>query len=478
MKNKKVLIISSIIAVIAIAVVVIGVLYFTTDLFKTDRQLFYKYLSKVKVQDENLSQKCNVVNDKIIKNSSSSVSNIDISTLVQNQETGIADVQKILNIKSNGLKNVELKQAYSDFTISSNDQQLLTLKYIKDDNTYAIGADKILAKYLAVENSNLKDLFAKLGVEDTTEIPDSILTNYEELFKIDQTTLNTLKETYYTLIYNNIDDTHFYKMENEDGTNAIGLSLSEQEVYNLVKIILETAKNDTTLLNLIINKAQLIGYTNITIENIQTKIQEYIDNISNNTYSTDKDFAKISIIKKGKVVTKIVLETNYKKEQTADTVMYEEETNQTTELVKYSIEIDISENNKFSFNIKENDIETILVKIDYSYNDNNINLNTELELKEGETSNFIKVQYQINNYQTDNITQNLAIETSSQNDTNYQINISNETTLKQDITIEKLTTENSAKLNDMSAEEINTVFTAIMARIMTLYGAQINTLSM
>ena len=105
-------------------------------------------------------------------------------------------------------------------------------------------------------------------------------------------------------------------------------------------------------------------------------------------------------------------------------------------------------------------------------------MNTELELKEGETTNLIKVQYQISNYQTDNITQNLAIETSSQNDTNYQINISNETTLKQDITIEKLTTENSAKLNDMSAEEINAVFTAIMARIMTLYGAQINTLSM
>ena len=42
MKNKKVLIISSIIAIIVIIAIVIGTLYFTTDLFKTDRQLFYK----------------------------------------------------------------------------------------------------------------------------------------------------------------------------------------------------------------------------------------------------------------------------------------------------------------------------------------------------------------------------------------------------------------------------------------------------
>ena len=281
MKNKKVLIISSIIAIIIVIAIVIGVLYFTTDLFKTNKQLFYKYIAKVKVMDNGFVNQYTVANEKITKNSNSSLANINLSTSTPNAETGIADVQEILKITSNGLINVPLKQSYRDFTLSSNNQNLLTLKYMRDDNIYALKADNVVTKYIAVENSNLKDLFAKLGVDDTAEIPDSIPTNYEEILKIDEQTLDSLNQTYLTLIYNNLDDTHFYKTVNEDKTVTIGVSLSEQETYDLLKIILETAKNDTTLLNLIINKAQLLGYTNITVQDVQSEIQTYIDNINN-----------------------------------------------------------------------------------------------------------------------------------------------------------------------------------------------------
>ena len=57
---------------------------------------------------------------------------------------------------------------------------------MRDDNIYALKADNVVTKYIAVENSNLKELFAKLGVEDTAEIPNSIPTNYEEILKINR----------------------------------------------------------------------------------------------------------------------------------------------------------------------------------------------------------------------------------------------------------------------------------------------------
>lgn len=482
MKNKKVLIISSIIAIIIVIAIVIGVLYFTTDLFKTDKQLFCKYIAKVKVMDNGFVNQYTVANEKITKNSNSSLANINLSTSTPNAETGIADVQEILKITSNGLINVPLKQSYRDFTLSSNNQNLLTLKYMRDDNIYALKADNVVTKYIAVENSNLKDLFAKLGVDDTAEIPDSIPTNYEEILKIDEQTLDSLNQTYLTLIYNNLDDTHFYKTVNEDKTVTIGVSLSEQETYDLLKIILETAKNDTTLLNLIINKAQLLGYTNITVQDVQSEIQTYIDNINNDTYLADKDFIKVFIIKQDKDIIAIELETNYEKDVTSSEIV---ETNSLTsdELTKtknkYNVKINFSEVNKLLISMKENEIEKVNVAINYSYNTDNINLNAELSVIENETNSAIKIQYQISNYQTENILQNCVIDfKENTEETAYQVNLSNKIKLKQDVQIEKLTTENSAKINNMTAEQIDQLFTAIAARIMSLYGTEINSLSM
>lgn len=479
MKNKKILIILSIIAIIIVIAIVIGVLYFATDLFKTDKQLFYKYIAKVQVMDNEFVNQYTAASEKITKHSNSSLANIDLSTSIPNAETGIADVQEILKITSNGLVNAPLKQSYRDFMLSSNNQNLLTLKYMRDDNIYALGADNIVTKYIAVENSNLKELFTKLGVENTTDIPDSIPTNYEEILKIDEQTLASLNQTYLTLIYNNVDETHFYKIVNEDKTVTIGVSLSEQETFNLIKSILETAKNDNTLLNLIISKSQLLGYTDVTVQDVQSEIQTYIDDINDDTYSTDKDFIKLSIVKKDKNIIAIEIETNYEKEVLITEGEIVAGLEPTVEKNRYDIMLDFSETNKLVISIKENETEKANITINYSYNTDIINLNTEFSVVENEANSTIKIQYQINNYQTENILQNCIIDfKDNTEETIYQVNLSNEIKLKQDVQIAKLTTENSLKLNDLSSEQISQLLTAIVARVMSLYGAEINSLSM
>lgn len=477
MKSKKTLIISGVIATIVIIAIIIGVLYFTTDLFKTEQQLFYKYIAETQIMDLEFINQYNVANEKIIKNSSSSVGEMKVMTNIANQENGLTETQEILKISSNGLKNTLLKQSYRDFTFSSNNQNFLTLKYLKDDNTYGIIADNILVKYLAIENTNLKDFFSKLGVTDTSTIPDSIPTNYEEILKIDEVTINQLKETYGTLIYNNINEENFYKISNADKTQTIGLSLTEQETFDILRITLETAKNDSTLLNLIVSKAQLIGYTDITIENMQTEIQTYIDKISNQVYSNNEEFINLSFIKKDNSVIKLIFMINEIIE-TEDMMLEEGSTVNLPEVSTLAIEMDISEKQKVVFSVLENDIELIKSVISYLYNNENISFNIELESKEGEQTNYIKTQYQINNYQTDNIIQNFIVDINYNNEENYQFNLSNNIILKQDVQISKLTTENSVKLNDMTQEELGILFTALMNRINTTYNLQNNNLIM
>lgn len=493
MKNKKILILS-IIAIILMAAIAMVVLYFTTDLFKTEQQLFYKYLAQTQVMDSNFVSQYNAANEKITKNNNSSSAKLEVLTGVQNQETGAVDTQEILTVTSNGLENKIFKQSYRDFTFSSNNPNLLTLKYIKDDNTYGLIADNILAKYLAVENANLKELFSKFGVEDTTQVPDSIPTNYEEILKIDEVTLNQLKTTYGTLIYNNIDSTHFYNVVNEDKTESIGISLTEQEIKDLLILVLETAKNDNTLLGLIINKANLIGINNITVESIQTQLQTYIDELQpknpsdnpewdgwktsgiNKYEKIDNTVIKIALVKKNSEIIGIDFETSYTKQTRVFEDLANETYTSTQEIIIDKIEVDFSQDNNIIISIKENNNEISKINLSYSYDNNNININIDMESKQDEENTLAKMQYQINNIQTDNIAQQLTMDIKNNEEENYQINFTNNIELKEDIIISKLTTENSAKLNDMTAEEISQLIVAITARVMDLYGAQLNNL--
>lgn len=498
MKNKKVLIISIITLLVVICATVLTILYFTTDLFKTEQQLFYKYLAQTEIMDLNFIKQLNIANEKLTKNSNSSSANLNLLTSVQKQETGVADVREILTIKSNALSNVVTNQSYRDFTLSQNNQNIVTLRYIRDANMYGIGADNILAKYLAVENANLKDLFTKIGVEDVSGLPDSIPTNYKEILKIDEVTLNKLKETYGTLIYNNISKEKFYKVNNQDKTETIAMSLTEEEVLNLLKLILETAKNDTALIDLIINKAELLNYNNITIENIQTEIQKIIDDLqiddsTNNGVNTISDSFRVSakplkleLIKKDQKIIGLNYETIYMKKKMSYSnannmeglLSSAENFSESKEEIKERIEINLSNTNNIVIAIKENEIQKNNIMIDYSYSDSTIGWGVVIQDKSaGENiRNFpkkLKLQYQINNYATDNITEKIVINTLSDSQENIQIELVNNTILKQDVIISKLTTENSAKLNDMTSEELEQLFIALVNRIKYLYGDRI-----
>ena len=128
MKNKKVLIISIITLLVVICATVLTILYFTTDLFKTEQQLFYKYLAQTEIMDLNFIKQLNIANEKLTKNSNSSSANLNLLTSVQKQETGVADVREILTIKSNALSNVVTNQSYRDFTLSQNNQNIVILR--------------------------------------------------------------------------------------------------------------------------------------------------------------------------------------------------------------------------------------------------------------------------------------------------------------------------------------------------------------
>lgn len=458
MKNKKNIIILSLVITIVLFITILAVLYFTTDIFKTNQQLFYKYIGQAKIIDTNFIEQYKTANNVLEEKNNSSSMQIKVIDSKENAETQISDIQEVCTINSKGLKNVLLNQTYRDFTFSKENQTFLTLKYLKDNNTYGIIADNILAKYLAVDNANLKELFVKLGATDVNGVPDSIPTEYEEIFKIDEEKYNEIKNNYFALINESINKDNFYKIKNEYKSQIIGVSLSEAEVINIVKIILNNVKNDEALLNIINSKFQLLNYNDISIEKMQEYIQKYIDKFDNNDYSNEKDYLKISLIVKQEQIIGVEIERNY------DTNGWISE----KEIHKRKFELDLSKNQNITLVIKEDEAEILNIITKWIYDDETVNVSFEMNIFEDLESNTIKFLYQISDFKTDNIKQNCNISINSDVE-QFQISIENNITLKEDVQISKLTTENSVKINKMTVEEIKMIIDALINRVNNLY---------
>lgn len=480
MKNKKIIIISSVIIVMILFVLVVA--YFTTDFFKTNKQLFCKYIKNIKIIDNEFITQANIASNKIIDNTYASTTNINLSMTTPNQETGISDIKEILSINSKGLKNNLLKQSYRDFVFTHDNKDLLPLKYLKDNDKYGLFSENIVSKYLTVQNLNLKELFGKLGVQDTINIPDSISINFDEFFKIDKNVLESIKVKYSSILYNSIEKDNFYKISNSDKTQTLSLSLTEQELYNLIKTVLENVKEDSVMLNLINDKLKVLNYNNITIEDVQSTLHKYIDKISNNNYSNEKDFFKISFIRKDEQITKLQVElkenviTQKKSEQITNDNISETITQKNgNEIINnlYNIEIDLLKQNEIVISIKVNDVEINKIIFNYELDENGINVNIEETYIYEDKVNTFRLNFRIQDYISDNIIQDLKIDLDFNKNKSYQIIYKNTISIKDDVQISKLTAENSVLLNSLPSEELKQLYIALLNRINQVYGEDI-----
>lgn len=464
MKHKKIMIILVIVAIL-VATGAIGVLYVKTDLFKTNEQLFFKYLFKTKLIDDEITKKYETVIQNINSSNYSSNGNINCSIAVNNNTTNIANIQNLFSIKYNTLQNKTLNQSYADFAVASDNRDMITFRYLKDNNIYALKSDSIINKYLAVQNSNLRELATKLEIENAQELPDSIpQMSLKEFFKVDDEILKNMISTYSKVLTNKLESNNFSRTTNSDGTKSIELSLTQQEVANIIKAILETIKNDETTLNLIIEKASLLQYE-LNIDSLKTSIQEQIDEITNTNYSIDADFIKITITENGKETVKVEFQAMIK--NTAND-------KQTEKIEKqYYCSIDLMERDKRTIIIKDNEGNNIKQDITFSYNESAITANIDLfHLDENNQikNNVGKIQYQINHYADDEVNQNIVVALSTEDNNIIQISIDNIIRLKQDIQIEKITNENALLLNNLSKEDLNNLLERIISRIQYLYG--------
>lgn len=405
-----------IILAIILVVIILGAgfayAYFATDAFKTDKELFFKYVGSGIItiyEDENLT----AYSEKLSNTSSTYKGEAitEIKDLDANMTTEVkADVEGKLD-PTNNRAEMTMNFDYSSGVI-------IPINFKVEENAIGIQSDLLDSKYIAVKNENLKDLAEKFGI-DPTNIPDKL--DFESL-KLTDEEITTLKEKYKNFLDENLTD-DLFTHENVDGTKTIKLEMTAERFKEILAKLIQTLRDEEIILKRVTDK-----------ENYQKSMDALIEDL-NSIESTDADKFVMNLKIKSRNVEKLEI------------IMIDQ--NETA----MKINIETSEE-KLTAKVYEAD--ELLAEIIFSSPKTENSISNDILIKsynEGETVE-LEIKYTISNYAAlDNVTESLEFSISSKDSA---LEYKNDLTYKFDPTVEveELNEDNATILNDATDEEL------------------------
>ena len=446
-----------IIAIIVVAIIlVVGIggtsLYMFTDLFKSNEKLFWKYMSK---EIESIQITPNLQMQEIEKKKMQSpyIANSKVEFSSSNDEIN-NNLQKI-KLVSEGKVDKTNNYAYSENKLEYTNSTIFNLKYVQDEDIYALKSDEIVNAYVGVRNKNLNVLMQKLGMTANINIPDEIVPiDYSKITSLTDEEKTHISETYTEIIMENITKDCYSRQTEavveKDGvsytTTSYRLDLSADLISNITLNILNTLKTDSVTLNLLATKANDLGlaeeYT--TVDGIISTIDNIIENLEN------IDFIDISFVV-----------YNYK----GETIMSEVLLKNTSKITIYA---DDWINIKYE-NFEEDaefDIMNIQIASNNTTTQSSLNIKVSVDDEIEVTLDIINEGSVADEAITTNITGALT-----QNNERYEMTYIGTTEFVDELeNIEDLNETNCAILNDYSQQDLNTLIQALMNQIITVFN--------
>lgn len=298
-RDTKKIVIISIIAVIIICTIISGIILFlTTDLFKSDQEMFFKYLAQnIEVvekylEDPNKSEMDLIKSDSYTINSDIGFNLESINPEIANQTTPPR------NFKISYTKNADPKnnRDYSEAKIKYLTKDLFTAQYAHDGDLHVVNGMNAITNiplfniYLGIENNNLKQLAQKLGIQDISNIPNKIGNfSLTDLLSLTSQEKEYVKNLFVKVVTSQISKDKYYHNKGttiEIGkkqvkTNSYGVNLTSQEYQNVIIAMLNEISQDETMLNILLQKITLVdSKTDMTTNSIRQQIQNKIEQIN------------------------------------------------------------------------------------------------------------------------------------------------------------------------------------------------------
>ncbi len=465
-KKRRLILIVSIVLVILIMLTAFLLVYINTDMFKSNKTLFMKYLGQNVENMEEMYKQVGQKNDyensleqnKYTVNTQINVNNTEnLGTTEENTDNIINQ----LNIVIEGQVDIANQYNYQHMNLYNGEESILGLEYIQDSNTYGIRFSDLFQQFLLVDNNNLQDLFNKLGYsdEETSNIPNQIDLDQLSLsqLEISSEEKEELSNRYTEIIENNLNDKNFSKAQNQtieiDGksvqVNAYSVTLTKEQLNNLYLDILEQLKSDEIILG--------------KLDTLQTTIQEInqllqnSDNTTNNTENLRDTFTS----EIDDMITKIN-QSNIGQDETTITI-YENMKNTVRTSIKtpeYEINLDfLTTNGKNFVQYSENNNSSNTTRtIALSKNDNDIELTINTLEGEEESNTTIRQNKQVSG---NTMKKSLSARYEDSDNRVEAYITQNYQTVAQFENQMSLDSENSIKLNDLEEGQLQSLMTTV-----------------
>ena len=483
-RKKRIALAIAIPSIIVIIIIITGILlYLNTDMFKSNKTLFFKYFGK---NSENIKEieeifESSEYEKNLQNNKYTDDINIKVNYTNNLQTTSEDNSNTINNVKLliKGEEDKNNKYSYKDFKLekdkniatntenqsssensnesNNKEQNIMEVEYIKNDNNYGIRFSDLFKQYLLVENNNLKDLFRKIGYseQELENVPDSIEINDITLsdIKFTEDEIKQLSEKYSEIINKKVSKEKFEKNskqvitinEKNITTNAYILKLTNEELNNLYVDLLESLKQDEIILNKIESIQNKINSININSSESKDLKESFADEI-------DLQIEKINKTNIGNQETKIIVYENSGK--TIRTAIqgkdYEINFDYINTQDEKNIELIVKKDEIETYNIKlKKDKDGI--KLDIYSNDETNPIKISLEQNKNESdkkcSNNINLKYE---------NANSKLEVSAEQEINIVDNFENENTLND---------QNSILLNGLEKEQLQAVLNQVSEEV-------------
>lgn len=276
-KNKKILIILIILCIILIIGITFAILYFATDLFKSNQELFLKYASEAFENSENsfigtdISEYLNKKEQTPYQNQGTITPKIS----TQNGQNQFDSVNNF-NISYTGEIDNSNSKKKEDISLNYSNDSKMEFSYQQIGEQIGLQSDYVNSKYVvstAKEIPNLdSDLGNVIGVLEKLQELKNIHLTWEEIARI--------RDTYFNVLNANLSEDNFVKVSSQDMT-GYQLNITGDNFKNVTLKLLETLQNDTETLDKINEFLKVQSSSNsITINDI-AKLMEDINNNQN-----------------------------------------------------------------------------------------------------------------------------------------------------------------------------------------------------
>lgn len=441
-KNTKILLILIIIIVIIILAGV-GILVFATDIFKSDKEMFFKYMAdigdpKKGFIDEELKQYFEKKNNTPYNDKGEFSINIscDPNTLSKNLQKNV-DSTNNFNISFSGQVDTANSKAAQNISLNYSNDVKFPINYKQIGNKIGLQTKYVGSKFVAVENDKLNKFSENA---DELNSYEEMTKKLQEIEKVELTEdeKNHIKDTYIEVINQQLEKDKFSKVKESD-MSGYKLSLTGTDLQNVLAKLLETLKNDQTTLD------KLNEYLKIQKNSAKitaSQIDDAIKSIKDDTDFSDKNF-EIAVYQKNRDVCKLVIET------TEGTMAIEKKIEGNQQNIDVSYEVKEDKKSKISFSANFENLESL----------QNIKENYELIISSPEVT-----------------------ESSTTKDVDsevvYKYNFSNDVNFTDSATVEDFSSDNSLMLTDYDSDQVSNFLNAVVERISEVNEQQMGQLGL